>query len=217
MRAVSGSRWWRLVTCATAAAVLAGCGASTAAPTWTPAMFSEEPSPEPTEPGPWSSGWGGGVDTWEGGVRDALVAACKDATPVPGAAPYAGAVHPLLVVDMDDWSLANVAINRDFPGAYGWSWPSPIQLVVCATRQEKRVSSCGLYKSGNKSYEVIRKQGRATIRVIEAATGKMLHKKVLTNPAPRCPKKFTTTPGYWVLVEPVTDEQVDKYATSLSK
>jgi hypothetical protein len=220
MGAVSGRRRWQLLVCVIAAAVLAGCsGGPPATPRWTPVWYSPEPSPEPTEPSPWSSGWGGWEDTWDGGVTDALVAACRDGTPVPGAAHYAGSVHPLLVVDMDDWSMADVPINRDFPGAgaLGWSWPSPIQLVVCAVRQEKRVDSCGLYKSGKELYEVIRKQGRATIRVIEAATGKTLQKKVLTNPAPRCPKRFTTAPGYWVLVEPVTDKQINRYATSVSK
>ena len=135
---------------------------------------------------------------------------------MPGAAPYAGSVHPLLVIDMDDWSTIDVAINRGFPYPI-WSWPSPIQLVVCVTRQEKKVGSCGLYKSGSEVHEVIRKQGRATVRVIEAATGRALQKKVLTNAAPKCPKKFTATPGYWVLVEPVTDKQINRYAGSVSK
>jgi hypothetical protein len=137
--------------------------------------------------------------------------------PVPGAAPYAGSVHPLLVVDMDNWWLADVAINRDFPGPYGWSWSDPIQLVVCVTRHEAKAASCGLYKSGGELYEVIRKEDRATLRVIEAATGRTLQKEVLTNAAPKCPKKFMTTPGDYVLEKPVTDAQVNRYATSVSK
>lgn len=119
-------------------------------------------------------------------------------------------------MDMDHWSLAYVAVNRDFPMASGWSWASPLQLVVCFERDQVRVPSCGLYKSGDEVREVIRKRATATIRVIEAATGETLQEKVLKNAAPKCPKEFFATSGYWVLVDPVTDEQVDVYATSVS-
>lgn len=153
---------------------------------------------------------------WDGGVNAVLVKACNDGTPVPGAAPYAGSVHPLLVFDMYPGHLAGVAINRGSDRSFGWSWASPLQLVVCVERDEKRVGSCGLYKSGDEVHEVIRKQATATIRVIEAATGTTLQQKVLKNAAPKCPKKFWTSSDYWVLVDSVTDEQVDPYAVSVS-
>jgi hypothetical protein len=194
--------------------LLAACGgAAPTAPTTTPVAYTPRPSPSPA---PWSSDWGGFASTWDGGVTEVLVATCKDGTPVPGAAPYAGLVHPLLVMDMDQWSLANVAINQGSQRSFGWSWASPLQLVVCVEREQKRAGSCGLYKSGDEVHEVIRKQATATIRVLEAVTGKVLQQKVLKNAAPKCPKKFWTTSGYWVLVDPVTDEQVDTYATSVS-
>jgi hypothetical protein len=194
-------------------ALLAGCsGAEPAAPART-APPSLAPSPSP---GPWSSGWMGFVSMWDGGVPDVLMKTCDDGTPVPGAAPYAGAVHPLLVMDEDQWDFANVDVNRDFPGAYGWSWPSPLQLVLCVTRDDKEVGSCGLYTSGGKVHEVTRDEARATIRVVEAATGATLQTKVLKNAAPKCPKTFTSTPGYWVLVDPVTDEEVDTYAATVT-
>jgi hypothetical protein len=195
--------------------LLAACGgASPTTPTTTPVAYTPRPSPSS---GPWSSGWGGWYGSVpDGGVTEYLVAACSDGTPVPGAAPYAGSVHPLLVIDMYPGQLAYVAINRDFPGPYGWSWASPLQLVVCVERDEKRVESCGQYKSGSEVHEVYRDQATATIRVIEAVTGEVLQQKVLKNPAPKCPKKFWTTSGNWVLVDPVTDEQVDTYATSVS-
>jgi hypothetical protein len=204
----------RLLHCALATLLAACGGASPASPTAAPATHTPLPSPSP---GPWSSGWGGWSGSVpDGGVTEYLVATCNDGTPVPGAAPYAGSVHPVLVMNMDEWDFAYVAINRDFPGPYGWSWASPLQLVVCVEREEKRVGSCGLYKSGNEVREVFRDQATATIRVIEAATGETLQEKVLKHAAPKCPKKFTATPGYWVLVDPVTDEQIDEYATSVS-
>jgi hypothetical protein len=194
--------------------LLAACGgAAPTAPITTPVAYTPRPSPSPA---PWSSDWEGFASTWDGGVTEFLVATCKDGTPVPGAAPYAGSVHPLLVMDMEQWSLANVDINRGSQRSFGWSWASPLQLLLCVTDEEKRVGSCGLYESGNEVHEVIRKQATETIRVIEAATGKTLQQKVLKNPAPKCPKKFWTTSGYWVLVDPVTDEQIDEYATSVS-
>jgi hypothetical protein len=119
-------------------------------------------------------------------------------------------------MDVDQGRLANVAINRDYPGAYGWSWESPLQLLLCVRDDEERVGSCGLYKSGNEVHEVIRKKATATIRVIEAATGKTLQQDILKNPAPKCPKKYWSTSGYWELVDPVTDEQIDAYATAVS-
>lgn len=196
------------------AALLAGCGgALPSTPNSTPVPNTPQPSPSP---GPWSSGWGGFVSTWDGGVNEVLVAACKDGTPVPGAAPYAGSIHPLLVMDMDQWQLAFVAVNRDAQRVFGWSWASPLQLVVCVEREEKRAGSCGRYKSGNEVHEVTRDLATATIRVIEAATGTTLQQKVLKNAAPKCPKEFWTTTGNWVLVDVVTDEQVDAYATSVS-
>ncbi len=229
MRAVSRTRRWRLLTCVITAAVVTGCGGATP-PAGSPgpsddAHVTPRPDPTPTpEPGPWTSGWPeGGLDvSWEV-LRDLQVElfdACYDGTPVPGAAPYAGAVHPLVVFDMNNaWLAYDVGINEGFRTS-GWPWPSPIQLVVCARSEEKTAGSCGTYKSDDGSTgEVIRHQDTMTLSVVVAATGKALQKKVIKNPAPKCPAKVWVAKGTesFFVKNPVTPEQVDTYARSVSK
>ena len=144
--------------------------------------------------------------------------ACYKGTPVPGAVPYAGKIHPLVVVDENDAGLADVDTNKDFLSS-GWPWPSPIQLVLCAHTEKKTVGSCGTYKSeGGIVGEVVRRQEVMTVRAIVAATGKELQKKVITSAAAKCPKTLTVAiMGEWAVWNEVTPAQVDKYATTVSK
>ncbi len=207
--------------------VLTGCsGASSplsTAPLSHPVPITPGPEPTPTpKPSPWSSGWPeGGLDVnWEvkRDLETELSYACWDGTPVPGAAPYAGQVHPLVVMDMDSAWMADVDINQDFVST-GWPWPSPIQLVVCARSEEKVVGSCGSYKSeGGVVGEVVPYQETMTLRVIVVATGKALQKKVIKNPVAKCPKTVALNLiGEWAVRNPVTPKQVNAYAMTVSK
>jgi len=198
--------------------VLAGCS-GTPPPSVAPATPRSTPRPTPTPgPSPWSSGWPlHGYDASAVDAESALRAACSDGTPVPGAAPYAGKVHPLIVVDQQGhWS--GFDINQEFPWS-PWSWPSPIQLLVCVpANDEKQVGSCGSYKNeAGEVGEVLRYKDSVTVRVVVAETGKTLQKKVLANPAPKCPKNFTVTGNFeWRIIDEVTAEQVNEYATAVS-
>jgi hypothetical protein len=181
--------------------LLAGCsgapGASVALaePTATPT-----PTPEPT-PSPW---W-----KWAS-------AACVRGTPVPGAAPYAGGLHPLIVYDAAD--EFGFDINADLPDG-AWPWQSPIQLVLCAHHEKLKATSCGLYKTEDGQIgKVVRYQDKVTVRVVVAQTGKVLQKKVMTHPIPKCPKTITyTLVPTWEVTNEVTNEQIDAYATGVSK
>jgi hypothetical protein len=186
---------------ALAVLVLAGCTGAPAASVAVeePAVVST-PTPEPT-PSPW---W-----KWASAI-------CRHGTAVPGAEPYAGSIHPLIVYDADD--EYGFSINGDLPDG-AWPWQSPIQLVVCADHEHAKASSCGLYKTQDGVVgKVVRYQDRVTIRVVVAATGKVLQKKVLTHPIPKCPKTITySLIPTWEVTNEVTNEQIDDYATNVSK
>ena len=175
------------------------------------------PPPETPTPGPspWSSGWPYYGDD-NSAITRALFDACYRGAPVPGAAPYAGETHPLIVEDMSGhWG--GFDINANFPWD-PWSWPSPIQLVVCVHSDEKKVGSCGLYKNESGEVgELLRYDDMAAVRVVIAETGETLQSEVLTNPAPKCPKMATIDWGIWELRDRVTDAQITDYATAVSK
>jgi len=224
MCAVSRFRRRLLLVCVMAGAVLAGCGGASSPP-GTPRHATPRPEPKPSpEPSPWSSGWpGGGLDANWDVLRDLqgeLFDTCHAGTPVPGAAPYAGKVHPLIVMDMNNaWLAYDVDINQEFR-ASGWPWPSPIQLVACYRSEDKKAGSCGPYKTeAGEVGEVIRYRETMTIRVVVAATGKVLQKKALTSATPKCPgAKFWTTGTWgWTLKNPVTADQISTYITAVSK
>ena len=224
MCSLSRSRRWKLLACAIAGVMLAACSGGSSpsgAPRITP---PPEPTPTP-EQSPWSSGWpkGGLDENWEvlREIEGELWSACYDGTPVPGAAPYGGKVHPLVVVDTNNaWLAYDVEINEGFRVG-GWPWPTPIQLVVCARHDEKVIGSCGLYKTKDGEVgEVLRSRDKVTFRVVVAETGETLQTKVVSAPAPRCPNKlwaWTPADRGWTLTNPVSVEQIDKYATAVSK
>ena len=155
-----------------------------------------------------------------------LAAAC-DGEPVSWAAPYAGTLHPLVVVDAD--GIGNpYAINKKWLGG---TWKSPIQLVVCVpdpTEGTKRVGSCGRWQrqSDDVSGDLLQFRYASTIRVVIARTGKTLQRKVLLGSIPPCgdaPDDEWSIPDMgddppWHLFGlPVTAKQVNSYATSVSK
>jgi hypothetical protein len=216
-------------------AVLCGCGGTatpppTAQPVETPARSVAPASPvsPPKTPEP----------AWRDISDDELMAACSG-TPIEGAAPYAGAVHPLVVytepvtgarseaehlpsarndIFYDINERANFLIVRD---GRAEAWPGAIQLVVCLRlNKSKRVGSCGLFRSMNGAVnEMTRYESSVTLRVVAAETGKVLQRKVLTQPAPKCKKSYTyisTGNGPWWDVKQVSAKRVNEWATALS-
>ena len=157
--------------------------------------------------------------------EDALVAAC-DGEPVPWAAPYAGKVHPLVVVDPEGLSTP-YAINKKWRDE---KWTSPIQLVVCVpdgTEASVKVGSCGRWKRQSDGVwgELVKYRYKSTIRVVIAETGKTLQRKALFGSVPPCgnapqdqysiPDMNEKPPWHLYGVE-VTPAQVNKYATAVS-
>jgi hypothetical protein len=115
------------------------------------------------------------------------------------------------------WGSPEVDTNQDFLSS-GWPWPSPIQLVVCARSEDTKAGSCGLYKTEAGAVgEVVRHRETMTLRVVVAATGKLLQKRVLTSVIPKCPKKVSLPVGQWYVESTVTDEQVNDYVTKVSR
>ncbi len=155
-------------------------------------------------------------------TADQLAAVCYG-TAVPLAAPYAGTVHPLVVVEAYPGSPAKLGDPTFYAINQKWrddQWPSPIQLVVCDRGDSpKKVSYCGRYTGGGTTIRVWVGQARETVEVVVASTGKVLQKKVLTNPAPNCPAIYSSPVllDNDVVTNSVTWEQVSKYATAVSK
>jgi hypothetical protein len=157
--------------------------------------------------------------------EEALVAAC-DGEPVSWAAPYAGKVHPLVVVDTEGFS-ASYAINNNWRDN---KWTSPVQLVVCVpdgTEASVKVGSCGRWKRQGDGVwgELVQYRYKSTIRMVIAETGKTLQRKALYGSVPPCgnapqdqysiPDMNEKPPWHLYGVE-VTPAQVNKYATAVS-
>ena len=150
-----------------------------------------------------------------------LAAAC-DGSAVPGAARYAGRVHPLVVVD--SWGT----IDAD---SYGintkWAvdaWPGPIQLVLCVepVQHPVRVGTCGTYKRVNdgKVGQVNRFRYAQVVHVVVASTGKTLQSKTLYGKPPACGRKvaLTSAPPPWrTYGGDVPDGAVNTYAAATSR
>jgi hypothetical protein len=166
------------------------------------------PTPEPT-PAP----------------EEALVAAC-DGTPIPWAAPYAGKVHPVVVVDPEGFS-ASYSINEKWRDA---KWTSPVQLVVCVpdgTEASAQVGSCGRWKRQSDGMwgELIQYRYKSTIRVVVAETGKTLQRKALYGSVPPCGdapedqwsiSNMNEDPPWQLFGVEVTPAQISSYATAVS-
>jgi hypothetical protein len=223
---------------ALAAMVSAGCGGTLTvqpAETPTPSVARAFPTSAPTPDAPTPTPTPVPTPTPE----DELIAACRHGKPVPWAAPYAGKVHPLVVVEAwwgDSWYSdypsdidvvdSSYAINLKWRTG---TWPSPIQLVVCNPDPEKtsvRVGSCGRNwkrESDGVIGELVKYQYRSKIRVVVAKTGKTLQSKTLYGTVPPCGGAGASSldldvrPPWKKYGYEVTAAQVNKYATTVSK
>lgn len=164
-------------------------------------------------------------------TEDQLMAAC-DGTPIPGAAKYVSGVHPLIIVYDSNFSGSGApewAIDKDpyynYPINAQWYqglWTGPIQLVVCVPAEKPvKVSSCGNYKrdSDGKVGAVITYKYGETVRVVVAATGKVLQSTTIYGSSPSCAKSFPdpgASPPWRVYGSDPSDATINKYATTVS-
>lgn len=170
--------------------------------------------------------------------EDQLIAACRHGKPVPWAAPYAGKVHPLVVIEQwrgdswySDYPSDIEAVDPSYAINAKWrkgTWTSPIQLVVCVPDPEAaavRVASCGRAwkRTDGVTGELLLYQYTSKVRVVVAATGKTLQSKVLRGNAPTCGDgeysllDLDVDPPWKKFGLAVTPAQVSKYATTVSK
>jgi hypothetical protein len=170
--------------------------------------------------------------------EDQLIAACRHGKPVPWAAPYAGKVHPLVVVEQwwgdshySDYPSDIDVVDASYAINAKWrkgTWTSPIQLVVCNPDPKAaavRVASCGRAwkRTDGVTGELLLYQYTSKIRVVVAATGKTLQSKVLRGNAPTCGDgeysllDLDVDPPWKKFGLAVTPAQVSKYATTVSK
>jgi hypothetical protein len=174
-------------------------------------------------------------------AEDQLAAAC-DGTPVPWAAPYAGDVHPLVVIDTDYlYTIVTILERRPqaedivqewYPINEKWlngTWTRPmIQLVVCdpGDTDVVKVDSCGTYtrKSDGVTGKLLRKRWTTRIRVVVARTGETLQTKVISGAVDKCPGTYSSAygdlsgdPPWELRKHEVTEEQINAYARAVSK
>ncbi len=229
MDPASRFRYRRLLVGAVIAATLAGCSGapSPSLPTPMPvATLSALPTPTPA-PTP--------------SAEDQLAAAC-DGTPVPWAAPYAGDVHPLVVIDtgwlytlvtvLDRQPQAEDIVRHWYPINEKWlngAWTGPmIQLIVCdpGNTDAVKVDSCGTYtrKGDGVTGRLLRWKWTAKIRVVVARTGETLQTKVISGAVDTCPGTYSSAygdlsgdPPWKLRPHEVTVEQVNAYARTVSR
>lgn len=145
-----------------------------------------------------------------------LVSSCGG-TPVPGAAEYAGTVHPLVVVS--GGRLASpLDINLKWLNGL---WPSPLQLVVCLDAElAVRVESCGSYTRGSDGVvgEVIGYQYAQALRVVVATTGRTLQSRTFYGMTPVCADTLSVLgpPPWKIYGDHVSADTINQYATSVS-
>ncbi len=202
---------------------LAGCGgAPPAARVDTPAP--SVPRAAPTAPAPSPTP----VPTPTPSVTEEQLAAVCSGRAIPSAAPYAGKVHPLVVID--EWLGRYVdsvyVINKKLDDGT-WS-SSQIQLVVCVPFDQKAsvtVGSCGrnwTRKSDGVAGELLLQRYKMKVRVVLARTGKTLQTEALFGSVPSCGGKFSSLnlsvkPPWKGYGSKVTVAQINKYATAVSK
>ena len=160
-------------------------------------------------------------------TEEQLAAACSGRA-IPSAAPYAGKVHPLVVIDAwlgDDVDTV-YGINKKLAGGV-WASPS-IQLVVCVPYDQNtsvKVGSCGRHwkrQSDGVVGELVKQRYKMKIRVVVARTGKTLQTKTLYGSTPTCGGKFSSLdlsvkPPWKGYGSEITVAQINKYATAVSK
>lgn len=229
MDTASHDRRWRVLAGVIVVAVLAGCSGAPSPTPATPMPVATVRSPQTPTPTPAPI------------PEDELAAACEG-TPVPWAAPYAGELHPLVVID-GDWLYTVVTILERHPQAEdivrefyainaNWltgAWTGPmIQLVVCdpGDTEVVKVDSCGTYtrKSDGVTGQLLRTKWTEKIRVVVAKTGKTLQTKIVSGTVDTCPGSYASAYGSlsgdppWKLQNhEVTVEQINAYATAVSR
>jgi hypothetical protein len=149
-----------------------------------------------------------------------LASACVR-TPIPSAAGYAGAVHPLVVVDSwGDIDTTWYDINAKWLGD---EWPGPIQLVVCVhPEREVKVGSCGRYRrvSDGKVGQVIRYREAQAVQVVVARTGRTLQSMTFYGSTPVCAHKVSLTsdpPPWKIYGGSVSEVAINRYAAATSR
>jgi hypothetical protein len=154
-------------------------------------------------------------------TENELVAVCKG-KPIPHAAKYAGAVHPLVVVS-ERWGIdSDYAINAKWRDS---RWPGRIQLVVCRPDEATavKVGSCGTYtrKSDGEVGEIVRYKYTEKIRVVVARTGRQTGYKTLAGSIPTCAASLSipaSGPPPWDYYGDYPSvDAVDEYATAVSR
>ena len=166
-------------------------------------------------------------------TAEQLAAACNG-TPVPGAAPYAGTIHPLVVLGkngLPEWTVDGIGQKYSYTYAinnrwFNGSWDGPIQLVVCPSDpQTQKLSSCGSYtRSDGVVGQVIPYRYFVIVKVIIARTGKLLQSKTFYGgKAPDCADQVqlpaTDNPPWKIYSDPMDTQSngpVALYATAVS-
>ena len=159
-------------------------------------------------------------------TEEELAAVCSGRA-IPSAAPYAGKVHPLVVIDawLGRYVDSVYVINKKLDNG---TWPSTkIQLVVCVPFDHDAsvtAGSCGRNwkrKSDGVAGELLLERYKMTIRVVVAKTGKTLQTKALFGSVPTCGGKFSSLdlsvkPPWKGYGSEVTVSQINQYATAVS-
>ena len=205
--------------------VASGCGSGPSTPSatiWATSSINDgSPTPEPT-PTPAPTLTPASLSD-----EQQFVLACSYQIPIAGAAPYAGSVHPLVVLDEGDVRMTmgmwTVLWQPDRVFATNSSWPSggglrDLQLILCANKVSKQVASCGSYRNGDHSIPVYRLRWDYRVDVVIAATGAVLRSKTFTGGAPpRCPRSISSewTSAYYLNGPLPKPSAVDDLAVSL--
>ena len=144
--------------------------------------------------------------------------------PLSGSPAYSGAVHPLVVAEVD-YSGTWTASLYDFPINNNWyngKWTKPLQLVVCVGAEKNiKVRSCGRYtrsSDGKVGYIYTYKQS-LTVKVMFAKTGKALQSKTFYGSAPACTQWMTidSTPPPWKVTGSYpSTSAINNWATGVS-
>jgi len=187
-----------------AASLAAGESPSSAAVSTAP---TAAPTPEPTALPPFLN-------------PDMALAVCAG-TPQPNAAPLTGKLHPIVVADVSDPDYPR--LNMDYaentvyladPVAY------QAQLVACIGAASLiKVSYCGIYGlSSGAQGKVYRYKQQATIRVINAQTGKQWQAKTFTGKPASCKDQVLVSgdPPWKIVGGSISSDTIEAYLKSVS-
>jgi hypothetical protein len=176
---------------------------------------TEAPTPEPTPV----------VTPLPGFATPEQLAAVCAGTPIPLAAKYAGAHHPVVMIDNSDPAYVHLDSSYTTNSVYlDDPFNIEIQLVLCVGKPAyaKFGASCGQYKrvSDGKIGSVYRYKHQTTITVRVAQTGKKLTARTLYGTVATCKDRvmITSAPPPWgIYGAAVTPAQIDAYGLSVAK